>query len=371
MDIEDLVYKSGIDGKPKPKRNKPLNSYVTRTGQSVTAHSFAAAVKADLDAKELIRQDTAGVKDDGRFAARRGDTKGHSKNIYKGSARMGETLIVNSDTVVESAITQEHLKDFFKGQPLHGGSDFALQPPQPPQAPAQGSYRGGTLDGSADTDAFNTDSQSAEELHMQQQAPPSRNAQRRQSSNQLEYLYRASTLQSATRAKGTSSPSKHTQKVLQSRRRKTKREPHEEQDWRDAMSDSLIRMYEIQARIEAEKAQGSSLLTKMGQMFTWRSDTASAQLAGGANATKPTASEAPNALTPTPTPTPAAASPPRPATTSNPYVKKAKGRKAKSRLNKETVEAVEEDANVDVNSPEHVRSFTSMFRLPSLFSAKR
>ena len=53
-------------------------------------------------------------------------------------------------------------------------------------------------------------------------------------------------------------------------------------------------------------------------------------------------------------------------------MKKAKGRKAKSRLNKETVEAaVEEDANVDVNSPEHVRSFTSMFRLPSLFSAKR
>ena len=47
------------------------------------------------------------------------------------------------------------------------------------------------------------------------------------------------------------------------------------------MSDSLIRMYEIQARIEAEKAQGSSLLTKMGQMFTWGSDTAAADYSRG------------------------------------------------------------------------------------------
>ena len=390
MDIEDLVYKSGPDGKPKPKRNQPLNSYVTRTGQSVTAHSFAAAVKADLDVKEALRRETVGVQEQGRFAARRGDSKGHSKNIYQGTARMGETLVVNKDTVVESAITQEQLKDFFKDQPLQGGSDFSLVPPQPPQPP-QPLAQGGDGDGSINeknggSDVLATGSESPNDSELQKQSHDAlavlhpRHRQHRRSSDQLEYLYRASTLQSTTQSRSTPSPSKYTQKVLQSRRRKSKRTPLEEEDWRDAMTDSLIRMYEIQARLEAEKQQGSSLLKKMGQLFSWSSDTVSNKHPDGpAYSGRPgdTSPAATQSSATNPSVLASAKGTSRPAITSNPYVKRAKGRKAKSNSSKQPADSDKdaargkEGAEVDVNSPGQIKSFTSMFRLPSLLTKSR
>ena len=377
MDLEDLVYKTGPDGKPKPKRNKPLNTYITNSGTSVTASNFAAAIKAEIDAKSAIHGETAGLRGNSRYAGRIGDTKGHSKNIYQGTSRQSETLQVNKDSVVESAITQEHLNDFFQGQSLQGASDFLLL------SDSDGdNYDEVLLEEENERERYHSQKHSVDDSELISSKQPSRvwsKQNRRQSFNQLEYLYRASTLSNLSKASSTPSPTRQAQKILIGRRRrKTIMSAAEKEDWKDAMSESLTRMWEIQARIEAEKV-GPSFFKRMGQMLSWggvendsdedgkmsgKNQFQSANLGSnddrGDNmvsvSTKFTSASAEST------------------TSSNPYLKKAKrNRKIKQReaLDEEMATRVENRHFQDTNSPAHVRSFTSMFRLPSLFARKK
>ena len=78
MNIEDLVYKTGPDGKPKkPKRTGQAAIGFRRAGKA--ASDFAAAVKAEFDAKEACINKTTGLRGSDRLAARLNDAKGQPK----------------------------------------------------------------------------------------------------------------------------------------------------------------------------------------------------------------------------------------------------------------------------------------------------
>jgi hypothetical protein len=73
MNIEDLVYKTGSDGKPK----KPKKTAKSTAGRA--AGDFAAAVKAELDAKQSAINKLSGLSSSDRLAARLNDAKGQPK----------------------------------------------------------------------------------------------------------------------------------------------------------------------------------------------------------------------------------------------------------------------------------------------------
>jgi len=78
MNIEDLVYKTGPDGKPKkPKKAGQAAIGIRTSGKA--ASDFAAAVKAELDAKEAVVNKVVGLKGSDRLAARLNDAKGQPK----------------------------------------------------------------------------------------------------------------------------------------------------------------------------------------------------------------------------------------------------------------------------------------------------
>ena len=68
MNIEDLVYKTGRDGKPrKPKKT------------AKSASNFTAAVKAELDAKQSAVDMISKLSGSDRLGARLNDAKGQPK----------------------------------------------------------------------------------------------------------------------------------------------------------------------------------------------------------------------------------------------------------------------------------------------------
>jgi len=78
MNIEDLVYKTGPDGKPKkPKKTAKSAAGVRTAGRA--ASDFAAAVKAELDAKQSAVDKLNGLSSSDRLSARLNDAKGQPK----------------------------------------------------------------------------------------------------------------------------------------------------------------------------------------------------------------------------------------------------------------------------------------------------
>ena len=78
MNIEDLVYKIGPNGKPKkPKKIGESATGVRRAGKA--ASYFAAVVKAELDAKQSEVDKLSSLGSSDRLAGRLNDAKGQPK----------------------------------------------------------------------------------------------------------------------------------------------------------------------------------------------------------------------------------------------------------------------------------------------------
>jgi hypothetical protein len=321
MNIEDLVYKTGPDGKPKKPRPQPKNKHASVNGVGRNASDFALAVKADLDAKDKQLKATTTLKSLDRISARIGDTKGYSKHIYK------DTTDVDTELTEEPAITKDHINDFFRGQGLL--SDFSLVPQAPTStstsaAPRGRGRRGGR--GEADPRAGETVISSSDDSAMQPRhtdfsvSSGRKSFSRRKSFLELDYLYRAARLQTQTpeipppqpkKTRISHQPKADPQSVSQPThmpqaatissskgrlaqaptttttpnassaprsRRRTKLTAVESDERDEAIYRSLVRVFELQARLEAQKAEadtesrseGDTLIGRMGRFFGMR-----------------------------------------------------------------------------------------------------
>jgi len=185
-------------------------------------------------------------------------------------------------------ITQEHVNQFFKGQPLL--SDFA---------PLNGDVNvDEVLLNSTDDGNIGLESPLDPLLRVQ---PKGAGVTRRLSFYELDYLYRAARQSSkagrqkktaehtfwgsaaaepasATAASPTHGRRKHktkggnaTEVSTRPPRVRTELTAQEKELRDEALYASLIRMYELQARLEAESAHKSSLLGRVGGLFTFGS----------------------------------------------------------------------------------------------------
>jgi hypothetical protein len=398
MDIEDLVYRTGYDGKPKKKRNKQLNSYTNAQGESVLAKNFAAAVKAELDVQDAENNTTKCLRKDYKLNARVTDKKGHSKNHLQNynSSRLGETLKIEPGGVVNSSITQDQVKMFFKDQPLLG--EFVMS-----QEDALREFK--SNDGNDDEDENRNDDASTIDTRSETSTSPTtttslvRGSKKIIGSNifhQLDYLNRALTLDTQKSTK-TSSPSRFslsfsppkiettttTTKIVTGKtrqRRNSKMTSQQETDWHDSIQESLEHMFLIQAKLEAEKEGKKTMLTRVGNLFGFgnngteygRSNDTSSQKKVSthnhfvANAKKAQAQSQ-------------SASRERKIQIENGNP----GGKRKNGKNKQLIEDFKKDAyvnraSVSISNPSKnnsdvnkIRSFTDMFSLPNLFSGSK
>lgn len=277
------------------------------------------------------------------------------------------TLYVDKDVPLEPAgITQEHVNQFFSGQALL--SDFAP-------------LSSGTLHVPLDLPLEQPLEQSSDDIGIRSKsARDSSQAEkgvstagtaaygvtRRKSFNELDYLYRAAKLNNKAEKKKAAehsfwgsniapalaelpSKSKHKKKgsyngpevaikPSSARPRVRSELTSQEKELRDeALYASLVRMYELQARLEAEAAQKASVLGRMGRLFTF----------GGKSDKKTSADSA------------------APAGSISPV-------EGKKRKDKTGSGSGNDKAFVPVKDleAEKVRTFASMFSLPSLFRRK-